>query len=148
MPPDPPQNPCRMSYEQMVEMMRMDDRRRYGRVTVDQLEWQDGDERIAFAWDAQACYGGDYHKLWLKTEGVHASSDQRVARRSAVEPHRHAVVELAGRRAPRRRQWAVAHWLALGVEGLAPGFFDIEAAIYIGEEGRTALRPTSATTCC
>ena len=67
-PPDPPQNPLpHQSYEQMVEMMRMDDTERYGRVIVDQLEWQNADH----AWDVQAYYGGDYHKLWLKTEGVH-----------------------------------------------------------------------------
>ena len=38
-PPDPPQNQLpHQSYEQMVEMMRMDDTERYGRITVDQLE--------------------------------------------------------------------------------------------------------------
>jgi copper resistance protein B len=31
-------------------------------------------------------------------------------------------------------------WLAFGVEGLAPQWFDVEAAIYLGEEGRTAFR--------
>ncbi len=40
-PPDPPQHLLpHQSYEQMAEMMRMDDTERYGRVTVDQLEWQ------------------------------------------------------------------------------------------------------------
>ena len=38
-PPDPPQDQLpHQSYEQMVEMMRMDDTERYGRVIVDQLE--------------------------------------------------------------------------------------------------------------
>ncbi|MBE0612733.1 MAG: copper resistance protein B, partial [Burkholderiales bacterium] len=31
-------------------------------------------------------------------------------------------------------------WLALGVQGLAPYWFEVDAAAYVGEEGRTALR--------
>ncbi|MGH8236698.1 MAG: copper resistance protein B [Steroidobacteraceae bacterium] len=61
----------------MAEMMRMDDTERYGRVTVDQLEWQDA-SHADIAWDAQAFYGGDYHKLWLKTEGVHEQDENDV----------------------------------------------------------------------
>ena len=31
-------------------------------------------------------------------------------------------------------------WLAVGVQGLAPYWFEVDAAAYIGEQGRTALR--------
>ena len=31
-------------------------------------------------------------------------------------------------------------WLAFGIQGLAPYWFEVDAAIYIGDEGRTALR--------
>jgi copper resistance protein B len=140
-PPDPPQHLLpHQSYEQMVEMMRMDDTERYGRVIVDQLEWQDDPDHADITWDAQAYYGGDYHKLWLKTEGVHEQDEEDVR----VEALWNRIVTpwwstQAGVRqdfgdAPSRT------WLALGIEGLAPQWFDIEAAIYLGEEGRTAFR--------
>jgi copper resistance protein B len=32
------------------------------------------------------------------------------------------------------------NWLAFGVEGLAPYWFDLEATAYVGAENRTALR--------
>jgi copper resistance protein B len=139
-PPDAPQNPLpHQSYEQMVEMMRMDDTERYGRVTVDQLEWQNADHADV-AWDVQAYYGGDYDKLWLKTEGVHEQHEDEVR----VEALWNRIVTAwwsaqAGVRqdfgdAPSRT------WLALGIEGLAPQWFDVEATIYVGEEGRTAFR--------
>jgi copper resistance protein B len=32
------------------------------------------------------------------------------------------------------------NWLALGVQGLAPYWFDIEATAYVGDAGRTAAR--------
>jgi copper resistance protein B len=31
-------------------------------------------------------------------------------------------------------------WLDLGIQGMAPYFFDIDAALYIGEQGRTSAR--------
>ncbi len=31
-------------------------------------------------------------------------------------------------------------WLAFGVKGLAPYYFDIDAALFVGDEGRTAAR--------
>src|SRR3989338_11446775 len=31
-------------------------------------------------------------------------------------------------------------WLAFGIQGLAPYWFEVDIAAYIGEEGRTALR--------
>ena len=34
----------------------------------------------------------------------------------------------------------VRKWLALGVQGLAPYWFELDAAAYLGEDGRTALR--------
>jgi copper resistance protein B len=139
-PPDPPQNEFpHQSYEQMVEMMRMDDTERYGRITVDQLEWQNADH-ADIGWDVQAFYGGDYHKLWLKTEGVHEQHEDDVR----VEALWNRIVtpwwstQVGVRQdfgdAPSRT------WLALGIEGLAPQWFDVEAAVYFGEQGRTAFR--------
>jgi copper resistance protein B len=139
-PPDPPQNQLpHQSYEQMVEMMRMDDTEQYGRVSIDQLEWQDADHADV-AWDVQAFYGGDYHKLWLKSEGVHERDEDDVRLEALwnriTTPWWSSQVGL-------RQDFGDAPsrtWLALGIEGLAPQWFDVEATIYLGEEGRTAFR--------
>jgi copper resistance protein B len=139
-PPDPPLDQLpHQSYEHMVEMMRMDDTERYGRFSVDQLEWQDADH-ADIAWDMQAFYGGDYHKLWLKTEGVHERHQDDVRMEALwnriVTPWWSTQVGV-------RQDFGDAPsrtWLAFGVEGLAPQWFDVEAAIYLGEEGRTAFR--------
>jgi copper resistance protein B len=139
-PPDPPQQLLpHQSYEQMAQMMRMDDRERYGRLTVDQLEWQDASD-AAMSWDAQAFYGGDYDKLWLKSEGTRAADNDEIR----VEALWNRIVTpwwnlQAGVRhdfsdGPSR------NWLALGIEGLAPHWFEIEVAVYVGDAGRTALR--------
>jgi copper resistance protein B len=139
-PPDAPQNPLpHQPYEQMVEMMRMDDTERYGRVIADQLEWQSADH-ADIAWDLQAYYGGDYHKLWLKTEGVHEQHEDDVRFEALwnriITPWWSSQVGVRQDfgEGPSRT------WLALGIEGLAPQWFDVEASIYFGEQGRTALR--------
>ena len=42
---------------------------RLGQLLVDRLEAGFADEKDTQVWDAQAWYGGAYHKLWLKSEG-------------------------------------------------------------------------------
>ena len=130
-----------MSYKSMAQMMQMDDRERFGAVLIDQLEWGEGSGAGAFDWYAQGWYGGDYNKLWLKTEGEHSDDTTTDARVEALWDH---VVS---------RWWSVQtglrhdfgdgparNWAALGVEGLAPYFFNIEATAYVGDAGRTAAR--------
>jgi copper resistance protein B len=141
-PPDPPSSELGdMSYRTMADMMHMDDEARIGKVLLDQLDWRDTDRSTAFAWDAQAYYGTDYNKLRLKTEGEHTSGTTEDAR-----------VELLWDRIVTRwwsTQAGVRHdfgegpsrdWLAIGVQGLAPYFFEIEATAYLGDAGRTAAR--------
>jgi copper resistance protein B len=142
-PPDPPtsQDDHPMSYREMARQMEMDDTSATGKLLFDRLEWRDTHAGNAFAWNAEAWYGNDAHKLWLKTEGERENGATTTAR-----------TELLWDR-PFARWWnlqaGVRHdsasgdsrdWAAAGVQGIAPGFFDIEATAYIGDSGRTAAR--------
>jgi copper resistance protein B len=131
-----------MSYREMVRVMGMDDRAPYHRVLVEQLEAKSHAGTTSIGWEAQAYYGGDYDKLGLKTHGSAANGGSA-----------DGEVELLWDRIASRwwsTQLGVRHdwgqggpsrdWLALGVQGLAPYFFEIEATAYVGEAGRTALR--------
>lgn len=140
-PPDPPQHLMRdMSEQEMTELMDMDDTSAFGMVRFDQLEWRKIDNVDALGWDAQAWYGNDYDKVWIKTEGerlrgeVEVSSellwDRVFARWWNVQAGvRHDVGE-----GPSRT------WAAFGIHGVAPYRFEVEATAYVGEQGRTALR--------
>jgi copper resistance protein B len=141
-PPDPPQSHVHdMTYAEMVDMMGMDDRKKFGKVMFDRLEWRDTDEASAYAWDAAAWYGGDFHKAWVAAEGE----------RSEGTTH-HSRLELGWERIV-SAWWSVRaglrqdggagpsrEWLGAGFTGLAPGFIETEAGFYLGEDGRTALR--------
>jgi copper resistance protein B len=139
-PPDPPQTRVHeMAYHEMADMMGMDDRKRFGKVMLDRLEWQDSDPP-RYEWNAAAWYGGDFHKLWVETEGEHADGgdDARVE----VAWDRIASAWWSTRLGVR---WDVGDeptqgWVAFGVAGLAPGFVELEAMAYVGDGGRSALR--------
>jgi len=140
--PDPPQHPMpAMPYKEMATMMQMNDKGRVGRVLLDEFEWRNTDAGNAAMWYVQGWYGGDYNKLWIKTEGERVRGSTEDAR---VDVLWDRIVS---------RWWSVQGgvrqdfgegpsrtWAALGVQGLAPYWFDTEATFYVGEQGRTAAR--------
>ena len=79
-PPAPPTTQVHdMSYADMASMMGMDDRARFSKVMLDELEWRDM-EGSALGWAVAAWHGGDLNKAWLATEGEreHGASHARV----------------------------------------------------------------------
>jgi copper resistance protein B len=134
------------SYREMADTMQMDDTARFGKVMFDQLEWRNGDTGEGRGtWDAKAWYGGDYNKLWVKSEGKYVSSGNDTGLRDAdIEVLWDRVVSRwwnvqAGARqdlGPGRSRT----WMSVGMEGLAPQWFETEAALYLSDEGRTAAR--------
>lgn len=140
-PPDPPQSTLPdMSNERMIELMGMDDNAPHSMLMFDQLEWRDTHGRDVLAWDIYGWYGNDYDKVWLKFEGEYFADtyaaryellwDRIVSRWWSVQAGvRHDILE-----GPSRT------WAAIGLQGLAPYWFEVEATAYVGEEGRTAMR--------
>jgi copper resistance protein B len=141
-PPDPPQQTMGdMSYKDMVSMMQMDDTHRFGKVMLDQLEWRDAQEGAAAAWDAEGWYGGDYDKLWIKTEGERVNGLTLDASADLLLDH--VIARWWDAQAGLRQDFGkgpARTWLALGLQGLAPYWLDVEATFYASDEGRTAAR--------
>ncbi|MGH8139501.1 MAG: copper resistance protein B [Steroidobacteraceae bacterium] len=141
-PPDPPQHPMGdMPYPAMAAMMQMDDAAPVGKALFDQLEWRNTAEGNAAVWDAQAWYGGDYNKVWLKTEGARVDSTTQGAHADLLWDRN--VSRWWSAQAGARRDFGEGPsrtWAALGVQGLAPYWFGTEATFYVGEQGRTAMR--------
>lgn len=141
-PPEPPQQPmAQMSYPEMAAMMQMDDTARFGRIMIDQLEWRGAHEGGEVAWDAQGWYGGDYNKLWVKTEGLRPAHRELEA--SADVLFDRVIGRWWNLQTGVRQDFGsgpARTWLALGLQGLAPYWLDVEATFYVGEEARTAAR--------
>jgi len=134
-----------MSYRQMANLMQMDDTSRFAKVMFDQLEWRNGgvNEGRA-AWDAQAYYGGDYDKLWIKTEGKYVSQGRTGVHDANVEVLWDRVISTWWNvQAGGRQDFGTGQsrtWAAIGIQGLAPQWFQTEASVYASDGGRTAAR--------
>lgn len=93
------------------------------------------------AYDFQGWYGTTYDRAVLKAEGEVAKGKLGDARTEllwghAISPYWDAQlgVRADNGEGPSRQ------WLAFGVQGLAPYWFELEATAYVGSGGRTALR--------
>lgn len=122
--------------------LRLADEHNFGALLVDRLEWTHatgGDN--ASAYEIQGWFGRDYDRLVIKAEGDVAKGKLEEARTELLWGHAIATfwdtqlgVRYDSGAGPDRG------WLALGVQGLAPYWFEVDAAAYVGDEGRTALR--------
>jgi copper resistance protein B len=140
-PPDPPQHVMSdMSKERMIELMQMEDDAALGMMVLDQLEWRGTDDVDAQVWEFDAWYGDDYNKLWFETEGERVESEED----GRVELMWDRIISpwWSLQTGVRRDfgEGAARTWLDFGVQGLAPYLVEIDAAVYVAEEGRTAFR--------
>lgn len=107
----------------------------------DRLEGWEADEGTGLGWEVTSWTGTDLDRIWLRSEGENVDGTTESA----------DVEALYGR--------AIARWwdvvagvrhdfgegpsqtfAAIGVQGLAPQWFELEATGYIGESGQTAAQ--------
>lgn len=140
-PPAAPQfDMTQMSDAEMARMMQMDDNAKFAMFKLDEFERGQRNDAYSTQWNAEGWYGGDFDKLWLRSEGdvEHGTTAARV---EAFWDHAFASYwdwQIGAREdfgsGPGRG------WAAFGVQGLAPYWFEVEATAYVGDQGRTAAR--------
>lgn len=110
-------------------------------VLFDQLEGQFVHGDPGARWDSKVWIGGDVHRLWLRTEGdaldgVLDTAEAQVLYGRSISRWWDVVggVRLDPRPSPSHT------WLAVGVQGLAPFFVEVQATAFVGPSGHTAAR--------
>ena len=95
----------------------------------DRLEYQTEAETLV--WDLQGWAGSDYNRVWFKTEGETDAWEIQALYSRAISPYfdlqfgiRHDVEPSPSR----------TH-AVIGVQGLAPHWFEVDAAMFISDEG-------------
>jgi copper resistance protein B len=110
-------------------------------VLLDQLEWQTGQSGHGGAWDNRGWIGGDRDRFWFRTEGT--SAEGRVDDAQTHLFYGRAIARwwdlVVGVRQDMRPGPAQT-WAAIGVQGLAPYWFEVEATAYVGASGRNHVR--------
>jgi copper resistance protein B len=121
--------------------LRLGDEHRFGSLLVDRFESVRGRDNTATEYDLQAWYGRTYDRAVLKAEGDVDGGKLHDARTELLWGH--AVAAYWDTQLGVRHDSGVKpdrNWLAVGVQGLAPYWFEVDATAYVGEGGRTALR--------
>lgn len=111
-----------------------------GSLRVDRLESVSSRHNAFTRYDLQAWYGGAFDRAVLKAEGDYDNSKLEEASTELLWSH--AVAPYWDRQLGLRYDSGIEPdrtWLALGIQGLAPYWFEVGVTGYLGEEGRTAL---------
>ncbi len=126
----------------------VEDEMKHTFVLADVLEFSPKGDESDFRWDLEGWYGGDFNRLWFKTEGE----------QGAIRPERNIDFQLLygrfvkryydlqiGGRAETRyfRGASVTRGQAvIGIEGLVPYRYDLEALLFISHQGDVSGRFT------
>jgi copper resistance protein B len=116
-------------------------------VLFNQLEGRTDGSSSEFRWDGESWIGTDMNRAWFKSEGF--VSDGTVSDGDIEAFYDRPLPRLRyfdGQVGLREDIDSGPHrtWLALGIEGLAPGFFEFEPTLYIRDGGHVAGRITGS----
>ena len=115
---------------------------RVGAVMIDQMEATSVGGEKGYAWDAQGWYGGDIHRFWWKSEGegefggeLEEAEVQALYSR-AFTPYFDFQTGLRQTYRPEGDRTD----LVVGVQGLAPYWFEVDAAAFLSNKGELTAR--------
>ncbi len=121
-------------------ILKLADEYNFASLLVDRLETVRTSDNSSITYDLQAWYGRDYDRLVLKAEGNVDNGKIEEASTEVLWSHALATywdgqlgLRYDSGEDPGRS------WVAFGVQGLAPYWFELDITGYVGEEGRTAL---------
>ena len=109
---------------------------------VSQLEGRTNGTNTEFRWEGQGWAGTDYDKLWIKSEGTLQGN-------GTLDDGQHQFLysraittyfDLQGGLRSDIDSRPTRNWAALGVQGLAPYFFDLELTGYASGQGHLAAK--------
>ena len=129
----------------------IEDSEQFSYLLVDQLEYRmKRDATDTARWDAQGWYGGDYHRLWIKTEGEWRTGGERGGEAEVQALFSQLLApfwdfqvgvrydHFSGAGFDRSRGFVV-----IGLQGLAPYRFEVEPALFISDDGDVSARLTA-----
>ena len=125
----------------------MTDKSIFAHVLLDQFEGRTSSAGTGLRWDGQGWIGGDVNRLWLKSEGfvrhgVMSDGIQEMLYDRPIPRLKYFDAQV-GMRAD-LDSYPGRTWAAIGIEGIAPYFFEFEPTLYIRGGGHVAGRINGA----
>lgn len=115
----------------------------YSLVMVDRLEYQTNEGDDLLLWDGQGWVGGDIDKLWVKTEGAYLLDGDRFEEAQVQGLYSRAIARYWDLQVGVRHDFEPdpsRSFGVLGIQGLAPYWFEVDAAAFVSEDGDVEAR--------
>lgn len=106
--------------------------------SADRLEYRSFDEGEVYLWDIQAWATRDYNKLFFESEGEYSIDESRFESIQTELLYGRAVTSFFDFRAGLRYDFEPdpeRAFAVVGVQGLAPQWFEVDANLYLSEDG-------------
>tara|TARA_R110002110_G_scaffold408762_1_gene630595 strand:+ start:8528 stop:9457 length:930 start_codon:yes stop_codon:yes gene_type:complete len=122
-----------------ARQLQLADEHKFWAVLGDRLEYDTDSEATTF--DLQGWYGTTYDRFAIKLEGEAAAGRLEESETELLWSHAlNAYFDTQlGVRFDQLEEGENRQWLALGLQGLAPYWFELDATAYLGDGGRSAL---------
>jgi copper resistance protein B len=119
--------------------LKLADEHTFWSVLGNRLEYNEASDSVVF--DLQGWYGTTYDRLVVKAEGDIVDSRLEESQTDLLWGHAiNAYFDTQlGVRLDQYDEGSNRQWLAFGVQGLAPYWFELDVTAYLGDSGRTAL---------
>ncbi|MFK4751328.1 copper resistance protein B [Oceanobacter antarcticus] len=119
--------------------LKLADEHAFWSILGDRLEYQEDSDSTVY--DVQAWYGTTYDRFVIKAEGDIADGTLEESSTDLLWGHAlNAYFDTQlGVRLDQYNEGKDRQWLAFGVQGLAPYWFELDVTAYVGDDGRTAL---------
>lgn len=112
-------------------------------VDLERLEFRTNEGDPLFLWDVQGWYGGDRNKLWLKSEGEYDVESDALETGEVQALWSRAISAFFDVQGGVRQNFAAGDdrtYGVIGVQGLAPYLFEIDAAMFVSSDGDVSAR--------
>ena len=137
--PTAPDQPVLIGNEHLVQPVA--DQGIFAHAIFNELEGRWNGSNTEFRWEGQGWVGTDYDKLWIKSEGTFTNGavddgQQQFLYDRAITTY----FDLQGGLRSDIDSRPTRNWAALGIQGLAPYFFDLEVTGFVSGEGHLAAK--------
>jgi copper resistance protein B len=110
---------------------------------LDRLETSMRNGANGYGWDAQFWYGGDINRIWLKSEGEGALGEGGPEDVEVQALYSHALDPWFNLQAGIRHDFRAGPErtnLVLGIQGLAPYWFEVDGSLFLSDKGEVTAR--------
>jgi copper resistance protein B len=112
-------------------------------VQADRFEYQRNEGSNGMVWDGQGWIGGDYNRFWVKTEGEYLGGPGNLEDAEIQGLYSRSISPYFDFQAGVRQDvqpGARRTFGVIGVQGLAPYWFEVDTALFISHDGDVSAR--------